>query len=182
MAGLNYIKLTVTGAQKGICPCCVGGDVARILGSTAACLCEHFVGQLKKHAQKGLPEYHTCLRDVTGRGRLFVYMLQKDILHMELAVFGFLSFQEETAITEALRAVGERVDVIKADYGYTAEELEHRWVADESSVVLPEQGLVTAEQDARLARIIAEGPPWENTELREERSPRPVPPPLSGHR
>jgi hypothetical protein len=176
MAGLNYIKLTVTGVHKDACPCCIGGDVARTLGSEAACVCGLFEKALKKH-QKGLPPQHTCLRDLPGRGRLFVYMLQKGVLHVELTVFGFLSFQEKTAITEVLRAVGERVDAIESDYGYTAEELERRWVNDESSVVLPEQGLVTAEQDARLAQLIADGPPWE-----EGRSERPVPPPLEGHR
>jgi len=185
MAGLSTIKFVVTGVAKGTCPCCIGGEVAHVLGCTKDCLCGQFLKQLEKH-QKGLPRYHTCLRDLPGRGRLHVYMLQPDVLHVELATFGFLSYVEATAIGELLRATGEHLTASSSEYGYTAEELGHppEDPSDPYNSLPPYQhGLVTPEQDERLARALAEGPPWERAEeLRPERSPRPIPPPLPGHR
>jgi len=182
MPGQNYIRVTVTGVQPGTCPCCVGGDVARILGSTADCICANFVGKLKKHAQRGLPAYHTCLRDITGRGRLFIYMLQKDILQVELTLLGAPAPREMIDIAELLKGLGEGITATFDEVGYTAEELIHPAEEHYDGPPMPLQnGLVTPEE--RLAHTLATGELYSGPEeTREARPPRPVPESLKGHR
>lgn len=81
--------LTITfickGLKKRTCPCCEGSNVAEKLGvpkDQQKCYCGRFVEELPR--AKGVPKYHTCIRELGGMGTMFVTQGEKDILRIEI--------------------------------------------------------------------------------------------------
>lgn len=79
------ITFTCRGLKKRTNPCHEGREVGKLLGvpvDQQECYCNDFVEKLPRG--KGIPQRHTCIRQLGGLGRVFVTQDEPDAMHLEL--------------------------------------------------------------------------------------------------
>lgn len=98
------------GLRKRTCPCCEGSDVAEKLGTPKdqqECHCGKFVKDMPR--ERGVPKYHTCLRQLGGAGTMFVQEDQPDTLHITIRVKEMPSWEAFDEVRKFLEARHQQV-------------------------------------------------------------------------
>ena len=87
-------------------PCHEGREVGKLLGipiDQQECYCDAFVKKLSRG--KGIPQQHTCIRQLSGMGRVFVTQDEPDVMRLELRL---KEYPDPDRLYEAIRYLETR--------------------------------------------------------------------------